>query len=127
MVHEVVANGKSELINGKRKKIEPAPSFKQAMSNNVSNPFFDAFVASGLNPDIMSNLRIQANEKDLNRKSLGNTLPKPRAEHRGDPPPYNGPHHHTPTSALNNQFEHRRMHSAHEVSTKKRAFLLSFC
>ena len=73
MIHETVANGNGNATNiivQRRKKIEPAPSFKQAMSNSVSHPFFDALANSELGPEGLSNLRISTNDKNY-RKSIG--------------------------------------------------------
>uniref|UniRef100_A0AC34QHF0 PDZ domain-containing protein n=1 Tax=Panagrolaimus sp. JU765 TaxID=591449 RepID=A0AC34QHF0_9BILA len=105
-------NPESNVVN-RRKKIEPAPSFKQAMSNSVSHPIFD--LPSGSDVDKM---KVKMNDKTA-RKSIGSSLPRLLDDrYKLDPPPYNGPHHRVPQiyNAFNRDFEHQRLHSAQEFS-----------
>uniref|UniRef100_A0AC34QHA4 PDZ domain-containing protein n=1 Tax=Panagrolaimus sp. JU765 TaxID=591449 RepID=A0AC34QHA4_9BILA len=107
-------NPESNVVN-RRKKIEPAPSFKQAMSNSVSHPIFD--LPSGSDVDKM---KVKMNDKTA-RKSIGSSLPRLLDDrYKLDPPPYNGPHHRVPQiyNAFNRDFEHQRLHSAQEFETK---------
>ncbi|KAE9554227.1 hypothetical protein FO519_002526 [Halicephalobus sp. NKZ332] len=120
MIHEAVANGNgipNHINVQKRKKVEPAPSFKQAMTNRVSHPFFDSLINSELGPEGLANLRISTNEKS-HRKSIGGSLSRNHEDHRPGPPPYNGPHIRAPQSynTFNREFEHQRVHSLHEYS-----------
>uniref|UniRef100_A0A7E4VA73 PDZ domain-containing protein n=1 Tax=Panagrellus redivivus TaxID=6233 RepID=A0A7E4VA73_PANRE len=88
MVHEVIAGTKKvddadtyespPSFRLRNKKIEPAPSFKQAMANNQQqkqmNSIMHALISSEMGPDVLSDLRpkLAAEKPDKSRrKSMG--------------------------------------------------------
>jgi type II secretory pathway pseudopilin PulG len=140
MIHEVIAGTKAGTLQPanvlRRKKIEPAPSFKMAMSN--SQPAFSSIDATHeFHPELLRDKNKRKSTGGFMRFLRGENNSQQKHESNEDyesiprqPPPYNAPHRPIPPAVpphgsqayryprtIPGPISHHRIHSAQETSS----------